>query len=95
MFFKEHWLASETYLNRKRPIKPIDYAPKKRKIVDAVIDVKKEKIDMMHKSIGLLQKELGKYGPIDITEDDIVESVALIIEANRQSLHQDATENLV
>lgn len=64
-------------------IVPVDYAPKKKSLVDTVIDIKKEKIDALKASIGTLHKDLQKLGhPIDISEENVIESAIIMLDAD-------------
>lgn len=84
-------LASDTYLERKRMIVPVDYAPKKKSLVDTVIDIKKEKIDALKESISTLHMDLQNSGhPIDISEDDVIESAIIILDAD-ENIDQSTT----
>lgn len=65
-------LASEIYLQRKRHIPPMDYAPKKRSLIDDVVDMKKEKLERLRNSNTLLRKDLEKHVTIDLTQDDVI-----------------------
>lgn len=76
-------MSCETYLERKRRIIPVDYVQKKKSMMDVVIDVKSEKINSLKKSVGILHNDLLKIGqPIDLSEDDISESVEIMLDAD-------------
>lgn len=69
------------YVERKRSTKPVNYQEIKRACRDREIAVKKERMDMMHQTIVNLNKHLEKHGLVDLTEDEIVEVIDILIDA--------------
>lgn len=69
------------YVERKRSTKPVNYQEIKRACRDREIAVKKERMDMMHQTIVNLNKHLEKHGPVDLTEDEIIEVIDILIDA--------------
>lgn len=64
-------------------IAPVDYRAIKKSTQDVVIECKKEQIDAMSKTIRLLHHEMQNHGlmVVDLTEDEIFESVEILLEA--------------
>lgn len=80
---------------------PKDYALRNKSVKDKVIEVKKEQLSAMSRTIGLLTNELNKNGPIeiDLTEEDIIDSVQILLDADDDEIDDDiaivSTEKIV
>lgn len=70
---------------------PKDYALRNKSVKDKVIEVKKEQLSAMSRTIGLLTNELNKNGPIeiDLTEEDIIDSVQILLDADDDEIDDD------
>lgn len=72
-------------MDRKRCLAPVDYAESKRIRHNAAITVKLEKIDRMQTAIVRLNKELYQYGPVELSEEDVNESIGILVRAGDDS----------
>lgn len=63
---------------------------KQKSIKDVVIEIKKEQMTAMSRTINLLQSAMERHGinlkNIDLTEDDIVESVDILMDADDEDV---------
>lgn len=72
---------ADAYMRRKRGVVPVNYSEIKKKNRIAEIDIKVERIERMQNTIVLLNNRLNEFGPVILTEDEISESVNILLNA--------------
>lgn len=78
------------YVEKKRSIMPVNYSETRRKLRDREIEIKLERMNTMQRSIVLLSQNIfEKLPPIDLTEDEICETIAILA-----SVDDDVGENV-
>lgn len=88
-YFLDYKYKAEEYLNRKRSVKPVNYSIVNHKTFrDKEIETKFEFINRMQATITNFNKELEQH-VIDLTEDEIMENVEILLEASGNRLDLD------
>lgn len=81
-----HQIAANYYVERRRPIYPVNYAPNRRILRDQ-IEVKLEKMHIMEKTIISLNKRLDQFGPENLTDDEMNNAIDMLIEIDTNNIN--------
>lgn len=81
-------------MNRKRHQKPVNYAENMKSNRNAVLDIKREDINRMRNTIIKLNEDLNRHGPQLLTEDEISETIQILVTAADESRKQTDAEEV-
>lgn len=79
-FIPDYLHQADAYMERKRLVAPVNYSGRITR--QAELDIKRERITTMQNTITALNLRLNQLGPDVLTEDEISESVGILLNAD-------------
>lgn len=79
-FIPDYLYQADAYMERKRLVAPVNYSGRITRLAE--LDIKRERITTMQNTITALNLRLNQLGPDVLTEDEISESVGILLNAD-------------